>query len=159
MYDTYGYGTYQLVAYNWDHWINKEISRTTKSEINHVTIRTRYLSYKPRELYVSPRKSDALVPTKTVRRLIGPELWASEPMPFVTSSDRRRVEAMAAWWQNEQPGSVLKCYAHHYLGRHFGWDAPWTCTKLCQRLLASWGHNVTEDFYPSRLVEQFKEIT
>lgn len=146
--------TYQLVGYNWDHWSNKQVSKVTKSEINHVSIRINPCGEPARELYVSAFKSDTYVPTAVVERLNGPAVWKSHDYP-ISHNQLMDLKADAMWWKKNQPGSIWRGAYYHYLGRHIGGKMPDTCTSMCNRHLRRMGVHVKEEFYPNRLIQEF----
>ena len=150
-YIPYSKMTYQLVAYSWDHWANKEISRVTGAEINHVAIRLNALKT---ETYVSHKKTDVIVPSKVVTRLHGKPVWKG-PKVMASPQFFDRVAHWTRWWHRTEPGSIWRCYFHHYLGHHIGLESPWTCTKLCQRILREDGINLKAEFYPHELVREY----
>jgi hypothetical protein len=143
--------TYQLVGYSWDHWANKEISRVTGAEINHVAIR--FNAFKT-ETYVSHKKTDVIVPSKVVTRLHGKPVWKGKKVRVGAEFINKALK-WTTWWQGNEPGSIWRCYAHHYIGRHIGLKSPWTCTKLCQRILREDGMLLKADFYPHELVREY----
>lgn len=143
--------TYQVVAYSWDHWANKEISRVTGAEINHVAIRFNPLKL---ETYVSHKKTDVLVPSKVVTRKHGKPVWKG---PKVKADPRMYVNALkwTQWWADNEPGNIWRPYFHHYIGRHLGLQSPWTCTKLCKLILNEAGVEIDHDFYPSEFIKEY----
>lgn len=151
--------TYQLVAYNWNDWMGKEIKRVTNSTVSHVTIRINpYCGYS-RELYVTPQsRSDAWVLSKAVSKLNGPELWSSRHIKLY-HHQAEWVKGQARDWERRQPGSVTKCYLYHYVGRHLGLPSPECCTNLCHSVLNYLGVPVKERFYPNQLVSEFLRET
>ena len=150
---------YQLVGYNWNHWINREVSRVTKAEINHVTIRVVPFYGESHELYVSHRETDTYVPSKLVERINGAPIWKGQEHQIKLFDGLEMIKNKAAWWQQTRPGNIWYPYFYHYVGRHLGLSAPWTCTRLCCEILQYFGHNVQESFYPNRLVQEYiKEV-
>lgn len=146
--------SYQLVGYNWDHWSNRQVSKVTGSDINHVSIRINPWGEPARELYVSAFRSDTYVPTKIVERMNGPAVWLSHHYP-ITHHQITDIKKDAKWWKEEQPGSILHGAYYHYLGRHTGGAIPYTCTSMCHKALNRMGVNVKEQFYPNRLIQEF----
>lgn len=151
---------YQLVGYNWNYWANREVSRVTKSDINHVTIRVLpFFGEDSYELYVSHRKTDTWVPTSVVERLNGKAVWHGREHQIMRFKDLEMIKGKAKWWKEKEPGNLIHPYFHHYIGRFFKMQAPWTCTRMCRDILLKLGHNVTEDFYPNKLVQEYiKEV-
>ncbi len=153
---------YQLVGYNCKFWANREVSRVSNSPINHVGIRL-WLAlpaggYDIKELYVSHRDTDTLVPATLVRRVLGPEIYSSERMAMF-DDELEHLEELAAQWKQGSPGNLWHPYFHHYIGRHLNMTPPSTCTSMCKSFLNRCGVRVTEGFYPSRLVADFiKEV-
>ena len=146
--------TYQLVGYSWDHWSNKQVSKVTKSAINHVSIRINPCGEPSKELYVSAFTSDTYVPTKVVEKLNGPAVWKSHNYP-ISFEHLVALKEDARWWKKTQPGSILHGAYYHYLGRHIGGKMPYTCTSMCHKALNRMGVNVKEQFYPNKLIRDF----
>ena len=151
---------YQVVGYSWDHWINKEVSRVTGAAINHVSIRVHpFCGDDAHELYVSWKDTDVYVPSKLVERFFSAPIFFGRMHQFKLHTDLEKLKADALWWEREQPGKIWKPYFYHYIGRHVGAKAPWTCTKLVQQNLVRLGHNVTEQFYPNKLIQEYIKET
>lgn len=153
---------YQLVGYNWNHyWANREVSRVTNSEINHVSIRVVPFcgDNDSNELYVSHRKTDTWVPTSVVERLHSPAVWTGRLVPLPSFHLIQKIKSRANWWKNEQPGNLWHPYFHHYIGRRLGMEAPWSCTRLCKLALKDLGVEVNEDFYPNLLIQDYIKET
>lgn len=147
--------TYQVVAYSWDHWANREISRVTGAEINHVAIRLNAFKL---ETYVSHKKTDVLVPSKVVTRKHGKPVWKG-PKVRAGAAFFNNLIKWTQWWMTNEPGNIWRPYFHHYVGRHLGLRSPWTCTKLCKLILKEDCVRIKHDFYPNQFIKEYiKEI-
>ena len=144
---------YQVVAYSWDHWINQKVSKITGSPYNHVTIRVTTRE-KKQELFVCPQPSDTFIDSAVIERMNGGPLFIG-PAHYMSDTMYMTLLEKALWWQQNQPGSILRAYFHHYIGRHLGMKAPWTCTRLVQEILNSYGMTLDEDFYPGHLLVEY----
>lgn len=150
---------YQLVGYRWDHWINREVSRVTGSDINHVTIRVLPFSGESNEIYVSAKATDTWLPSKLVERVNGAPVWKGRKHQIKHFDDLEFIKSKATWWAQNQPGNILYPYFYHYIGRHLGLEVPWTCTRVCAEILQHFGYRVHEQFYPNKLVQEYiKEV-
>ncbi len=140
--------------------MGNEIRRVTSSDVSHVSIRVTPYSGYAKELYVTPNssRSDAWVMSKAVRKLNGPEIWASKHVKLY-HHQVEWIKGLARDWERRQPGSITKCYLYHYVGKHLGLPVPECCTNLCHSVLNYLGIPVTEKFYPNKLVAQYLRET
>ena len=152
---------YQVIGYNWNHWANREVSRVTKSNINHVSIRVSPFcgDSQPHELYVSHRTTDTWVPSRVVERINGPPVWKGRMVTMKCHAELEFIKMWAQWWKDTEPGNLIKPYLYHYFGRRFGLEAPWTCTRLCATILDNFGIQIKERFYPNLFIQEYIKET
>jgi len=150
--------TYQLVAYGWGGWIGKQVMRATNSSITHVSIRVNTHGEASKELYVSYLPTDTWVRTSAVHKIHNVELWKSREIP-IDGYQIDYIKQRANHWKATQPGSVVKCFLFHHVGRHLGLKTPACCTQLCSEILNFLNVPTKETFYPNRLVSEFIKET
>jgi len=143
---------FQVTGYCLDHWVNQEVSRVTRADINHVGFRIT-LGDRQFETYVSLKPSDTLVKVPVLQKVIGDPVYVS--YPHFGQRDYKWVEEIMKVTDTYRKPGVFSSYFHHYLGRSLGMQAPNTCTDLAWRCCKIAGLELKERFYPNQFIKEF----
>lgn len=140
---------FQLIGYTGSHWINRQVSFWSHSEINHVGVRFygSPVGY-PVEWYYDVKKGPQLLRSATVEKFYTP----------MTESPRLRANRRDYWLSGRVAsaypvGKVLPCYRKFFLGG----SPPPTCARMVSEQLALLGFPVEENFMPGKLIKEFQE--
>jgi len=141
---------YQVVGYDWSdsHWINRQITRHTYSNINHIAVRF-YIGGSTYETFVGPTGSDNLVSSHVIARKYGPEIISTDSIDVSYEAAMQCVDLCDDYGS----GSVPYAYLWWYTGKLL--PPPKSCTDLAYRCLRIIGLDVNERALPNQL---FKEV-
>ena len=142
--------SFQVAGYDWSdrHWINRQVTRHTKSNINHIGIRL-FIGGSAYETFVGARGSDNLLHSIVITRKYGPEIVST---PSILTS-YEKVKACMDICEGYGFGKVPYAYLWWYTGKVL--PPPKSCTDLACRCLQALGFSVTERALPNQL---FKEV-
>ena len=136
---------YQLVGYNWSpyHWENKQVSRWTQSNINHVALRIGKYETLVNQYGSQWRK------TSTLQRAYS--------MPLITTAKRTMsragLQAVTDVVANYGPMNRPYIYLYNFTGRFL--PVPKSCTDLTWHCLRALGVDLKERFLPNTLLKEF----
>jgi len=137
--------TYKLVGYDWSHfnWENKQVSRWTKSKINHVALRVG-----PFETFINHygtqwRKTSAL------ERIYCAPSVVTCARPMSHASMEAINDIMKSYGSINRP----YLYLYNFTGRIL--PTPSSCTDLAWQCLRVLGNDVKERFLPNQLMKEF----
>lgn len=141
---------YQVVAYDWSdkHWINKQISAHTKSNINHIGVRFQ-IGGSSYETFIGPKRSDNFVYTRSILRKYGPPKIISDEYSCSYDEVTKCIEIAEKY----KTASVVYPYIWWYTGKIM--PVPRSCTDLTWRCLKVLGYDVKERAIPSQLLKEF----